>query len=150
MSYKESVQDHINRNPSKLKEHLDLKGLKEVSFDELVIGSRLAYKNEFHLYRSGGFLVDILDEYLIIKGFTSIEYLVSRSKINGLYQKLRSISSSSSVLTFRIKKVLKLSLSFEDQIIGYFKDNYALERFKRTKKYEKLLSGHDYNIVYIK
>lgn len=146
MDFNESTQDRINKDPKLLQIYLDENNMKQCLLSEVNIGDRIAFKNQFFLYRSGGYLSEILDGYIVIRGFTNTEFMVNIDNITSIYYRPK-VHREPTIITFKLGPVKKLSVSFEGQILKYFRDNASVKRFKETKKYQRILDGEDFRVV---
>lgn len=122
-------------------------------------GHRICYivsEDDILKYRSGGFLVAVFDEYIQYKGFNQAIYHVQKENLRDIYillskkdiEKYFAGPIKPNVVILDKPEVTDYDeyvLSVNDVPIKVFRNNYDMERFMKTGKYQRILKyGYEF------
>lgn len=138
----------INSDPvlfeKKMKEMID-NGRKIIhSKEELQrypLGTLVSYVTNSGLYRSGGFLKSLQDEYFTLQGGTfamPISFPVQYKNIQEMY-----VGVPIRLLNRNKDKKTKFKVKLGKKTVYYAKDNYDVKRFMKTKRYKDMAAWHE-------
>ena len=137
--------DKINADPALLQKKIKRllqAGRAEIETREQLenfpLGSLVAYVTKEGLYRSGGFLRTIQDEYFALQGGqinNPISFPVQFKNVKAMYV------GNSAVIHFpdpveTTKKETKYPSYVGDIVVNYARDKWNRERFEKTKKFQ--------------
>ncbi|AVG46850.1 hypothetical protein [Acanthamoeba polyphaga mimivirus] len=131
-------------------ETLKENGRKEITsksqLDEYPIGSLISYLNKNNIFKSGGFLIKITNEYFIYitPDFTT-KYRVRFRNVNKMWVgDPRKINNDILSLKKTTSQKTNFPAKIDDIVVHYAKDNFSLKRFKNTQKYQRMLQWYQY------
>lgn len=145
-----SKQNQLNKqgNTEELKKFIKqmiLEGWIEIdSFTKLKKGDRIRYLLNDGKYRSGGWITYIHDDYTWLRylSFNKTVFSLQANVVNKIYILPKNNDDQNDKVKFNKPQVdndkeVKFGVYIDDILVYNARDTYAMERFKKTKKYEK-------------
>jgi len=144
----------INKNKAALKAKINKmleNGRVEIQtrqqLENFPLGSLVSYLTKEGLYRSGGFLKTIQDDYFVLLGGTKddrISFSVQFKNIKSMYvgNPMKTKSDNVSIVP-TTKPKTKFPVTIGKVVVYYAKDKFDYNRFLETAKYKRYMDWYE-------